>query len=52
MSLQHTLFGYVQMDAGPEYEPEDYDEEEELEGNDAPETDESDPFYFSQGMQW
>lgn len=52
MSLQHTLFGYVQMDAGTEYEPEDYDEEEELEGNDEPETDESDPFYFSQGMQW
>ena len=48
-SQQQTLFGYA--DYGEE-EAEDYDEEEELEGNREPELDESDPFYFSDGMHW
>ena len=48
-SQQQTLFDYA--DYGEE-EPEDYDEEEELEGNSEPDLDESDPFYFSDGMHW
>lgn len=48
-SQQQTLFGYADYS---EEEAEDYDEEEELEGNSEPDLDESDPFYFSDGMHW
>ncbi|WP_077534089.1 gamma-glutamylcyclotransferase family protein [Massiliimalia massiliensis] len=49
---QQTLFNISDSDDDPEYENEDFDDEEEELANEEPEMDESDPFYFSEGMHW
>ena len=47
-----TLFDIAETDGDLEYKTEGFDDDEEELADEEPEMDESDPFYFSEGMYW